>query len=107
MINSAFIPNGNTSLCKATTTATAAIQPSTGSVQGFTAFCASTALVLIATGVSTATAALPTTSAAASGIPLPPNIPMEFGAPPNFWVSVIASTAGGTGDVYITPGSRI
>lgn len=107
MINGAFIPNGPTSLCKATTTASEAIQPSTGSIQGFTAFCASTAITLLAVGVSTATAALPTTSAAAQGIPLPPNIPMEFRAAPNFWVSVITSTAGGTADVYITPGIGI
>jgi hypothetical protein len=101
----AFIPQGNTSLIKATTTASAAQQPSTGSVQGFRLYAASTALCLYAIGVSTATAALPTTGTAAAGIPLPGNTPIDVQAPPNGWISVITSTAGGTADVYVTPGT--
>lgn len=101
----AFIPQGNTSLIKATTTASAARQPSTGSVQGFQLYASTTALCLYAIGVSTATAALPTTGTAAAGIPFPGNTPIDVRAPPNFWVSVITSTAGGTADVYVTPGT--
>lgn len=107
MFNGAFTPQGVTSLVKATTTASAAIQPSTGAIQGFTAFSASTALALIAIGASTATAALPTTGTAATGIPLPPNTVVRFSAPPSFWVSAITSTAGGTADIYITPGQGL
>jgi hypothetical protein len=67
-------------------------------------FSASTALALIAFGVSTATAALPSTGTPATGIALQPNAYQNFQIPLNGYYSVITSTAGGTADIYITPG---
>lgn len=104
MFTGTFTPQGNTSLTKATTTASAAVQPSTAGVDAVSVFAASTALCLIAFGVSTATAALPTTSVPAAGIPFQGNTLMRFQVPNNAWYSVITSTAGGTADVYVTPG---
>jgi hypothetical protein len=99
---SAFRPEGNTVLIAATTTATAAQQISTGSHQGMSvAIQGSTQHVFVAFGVSTATAALPTT-AGASGSPVYPNTYRNFTVPPSAWVSVITSS--GTANVWCTPG---
>ena len=99
----AFQPQGLTSLIAATTTASAAIQVSTGAIQGCRVTVqGSTQHVFIAFGQSTATAVLPTTSTPAAGMPLLPTTDRAFTMPPGGWVSAI--TASGTANVYITPG---
>lgn len=103
----AFLPIGNTSLIKGTTTASAAQQPIVSGPSGCSVFSDSTSMMLIAFGVSTATATLPTTSTPAIGMPFQGNVLHKFQTPPGFWVSVIASTAGGTANVYVTPGIGI
>lgn len=99
----AFLPQGNTSLIAATTTASAAIQVSTGAIQGLKALIqGSTQHVFLAFGQTTATAVLPTTSTPAAGMPLQPGSDQTFSIPPGGWVSAI--TASGTANVYLTPG---
>lgn len=104
MFSDHFYPLGNTQLVKGTTTASAALQASTAGCDAVQIYPGSTALFLVAFGPSTATAALPTTGTPANGIPLQANVPKIFQIPLNGWFSVIASTAGGTADVYVTPG---
>lgn len=99
----AFLPQGDTSLIAATTTASAAIQVSTGAIQGMRVLLqGSTQHAFLAVGQSTATAALPTTSTPGAGMPFLPNAASPLTIPPGGWVSAI--TASGTVNVYLTPG---
>lgn len=62
--------------------------------------------VAITLGSSSAAATLPTTSAPATGLVLPPNSGRVFGLPPNpaqSYLSAISSS--GAGFVYATPGT--
>lgn len=104
MALNAFMPQGATSLIIATTTASAAIQVSTGAIQGMhVVLQGSTQHAFIATGQSTATAVLPTTAATPVGsMPFLPNQASPLTIPPGGWVSAITSS--GTVNVYITPG---
>jgi hypothetical protein len=97
-----YRPQGNTTLIAATTTASAAIQPSTGSIGGCRIVTVSTGPVYAAFGATTATAVLPTTSTPAEGMPIQANSVETFSLGPNFWASFI--TTGGTAQVYVTPG---
>ena len=99
----AFQPQGATSLIAATTTASAAVQVSTGAIQGVKVLThGSTQHVFLAFGPSTATAVLPTTATPANGMPLLPSSDGTFTIPPGGWVSAITSS--GTCNVYLTPG---
>jgi hypothetical protein len=101
----AFQAQGNTSLIPATTTATAAIQPSTGSIPGCMLTNLSTNAIWVAIGQSStmAVAALPTTSVPANGIPMLAGSAQTLGAPPNFWISAITGSTG-TSQLAVTPG---
>lgn len=99
----AFLGQGATSLIVATTTASAAYQISTGAIQGCKVLVqGSTQHVFMAFGQTTATAALPTTSTPARGMPMQPGSDQSFSIPPGGFVSFITSS--GTANVFITPG---
>jgi hypothetical protein len=99
----AFLPQGATALIAATTTASAAIQVSTGAIQGCKVVVqGSTQHVFLAFGQSTATAVLPTTGTPALGMPVQPGSDQTFTIPPGAWVSAITSS--GTANVFLTPG---
>lgn len=100
-----FTPQGNTTRISATAaSATAAIQPSTGYIQGLRCVNLSTNDAYLAFGVSTATAVAPTTAAGGNaGIPLLQRTERMFVTPPNVWVSAI--TTAGQADVAVTPGT--
>ncbi len=99
----AFQEQGLTSLIAATTTASAAVQVSTGAIQGCKVLVqGSTQHVFLAFGQTTATAVLPTTSTPADGMPVQPGSDNTFTIPPGGWVSAITSS--GTANVFITPG---
>lgn len=103
MALNAFQEQGNTSLIVATTTASAAIQVSTGAIQGCKVLIqGSTQHVFLAFGQTTATAVLPTTSTPARGMPLLPTSDQTLTIPPGGWVSAITSS--GTANVFLTPG---
>lgn len=90
----AFYPQGNTQLIAATTTASAAIQASTGSIPGIRV--RTSALVYMAVSLSSGVAAVaPTTSAAANGIWLTNAVHEKFNVPTNCWLSFITSAAAG------------
>ena len=101
-----FRPQGNTSLIAATTTASAAIQLTDGDIQGCKVLITgSTQHVFLAFGQTTATAALPTTSTPAFGMPVQPASDQTFAIPPGAWVSAITSS--GTANVWLSPGSGL
>ncbi|HQZ37128.1 MAG TPA: hypothetical protein PK020_22070 [Ilumatobacteraceae bacterium] len=98
----AFRPMGNTTLIASTAASATIAQPSTGHIQGCMLVNRSTNDAFIAIGVSTATAAIPTTSATAAGMCLPKNTERFIKTPPNFYISAI--TSAGQADIFITPG---
>ncbi len=100
-----FIPEGNTSLIGVTTTASTAAQISSGSVSGIRVANVGVVNVYLAIGDSTVTAVLPTTSAAAAGMPILPNSVETFDARPGCYLSAI--TTGGTAQLYATPGAGL
>ena len=101
----AFRKSGVTSSVAVTTTGSAAIQPSTGSAQCMmAAYFGSTAPCFIEIGTTAVIATVPTTSTPGS-MPLIANTQRVFTIPPNGYVSVVASSAGGT--FYMTPGDGI
>ncbi len=98
----AFYPQGNSQLIAATTTASAAIQPSTGNITGFRV--RTSALAYMAVSVSSAVVALaPTTGTPANGIWLTNAVAEKFNGGPNCWLSFITSAAAGA-LVNVTPG---
>lgn len=99
----AFYPGtGNTSVVQATTTATTAFQPSSGSHSGSRIACIGSVVAYIAVGSSDVTAVAPTTSTPSNGIPLLPNSAETFSLKPNYYLSAI--TTSGTALIYMTPG---
>lgn len=103
MALNAFLPQGLTSLVVATTTASTAYQFASGAIQGCKILIqGSTQHVFTAFGQTSATAALPTTSTPANGMPLQPGSDQTFSNPPGCFVSFITSS--GTANVFITPG---
>ena len=102
----AFQPQGNTILIAGTTTASVAVQPSTGSIIGCRISNIATGVTYIAVSPSSGiSAVIPTTSTPANGFPLLPNSAETFNVAPNFWLSAI--TSAGTAQIFATPGFGI
>lgn len=97
-----FKPQGNTALIAPTTTASAAIQPSTASIATFRLNNTSTNPVWVAYGSSTIVATLPTTTTAANAFPMAAGGIETFDFTPNCYVSAITTV--GTGQLALTPG---
>lgn len=104
MANYTFRPMGNTSLIAGTTTASAAIQPSTGNIGGCALTNLSTNDVWVAFGSSSVVAVLPTTATPGNAFPVTGGLHnvIPVLAPPNFWISAL--TSAGTAVLAITPG---
>jgi hypothetical protein len=98
----AFLPQGNSQLISATTTPSAAIQASTGGIQGVRIRSSAVAFVSISK-TSSDTVSIPTTSTPANGIPLIATVFEKFSVPPNAWLSFMTSGASGA-LIYVTPG---
>lgn len=96
-----FLPQGNSQLISATTTASVGLQISSGNIQGVRI--RTSALAYVAFGSSTVTALAPTTSTPANGIWLNSAAVEKFTVPPNCYVSFITSAAAGA-LCTITPG---
>jgi hypothetical protein len=100
-----FRKNGPTSVVAISTAASAAIQPSTGNIQGLLATWVGSLPCYIeyssTIGSSNIAATVPTTSTPGS-MPILPNTAPSFTVPPNCWISAISSA--GTGLLYLTEG---
>lgn len=100
----AFMPQGNSQLCSATTTPSTGFQV-TGNIT--TVRIRTSALAFVAISVSSGvTCAIPSTSAAANGIPLNSASQEKFTVPPNAYLSFMTSAVAGA-LIYITPGAGI
>lgn len=97
-----FQPQGATSMIALTTAASAAIQPSTGSIQGVKIANLSTNDAYVTFGVTTATAVYPTTTTAGLGQPILQRSVETFVFPPNGWLSALTSS--GAALLAVTPG---
>jgi hypothetical protein len=99
-----FLTQGNTLIVASTAAAaTAAVQPSTGSIQGMRIVNLSTNDAYVAFGTSTATASVPTTASPSTGHqPILQRSERTFNTPPNVWVSAI--TTAGQANLAFTPG---
>lgn len=97
-----FQPMGLTSMIAPTTAASAAIQPSTGSIQGIKIANLSTNDAYVAFGTSSVAAVYPTTSNPGLGMAILQRSDQSFVFPPNGWISALSSA--GTALLAVTPG---
>lgn len=100
-----FIPEGVTSLINASSSPSAGVQISTGNVAGVRFMNTGVVPIYIAMGSSGVSATQPTTSAAATGIPLMAGSIETFDVRPGFWLSAV--TSAGNALLYATPGSGL
>ena len=107
-MNDTFQPMGNSLLITVSTVASAPIQLSTGNVYGFRVVNSSTSDIYIAVGVSTATAAYPSTAGAASiYISGSYRGPEYFKCSGRAYLSAISTVASVTGTLNVTPGMKL
>jgi hypothetical protein len=99
-----FRPTGNATLVTGSTTATGAVQISSGSVQGAMFVNSGAADAFVTVGSSTVAATMPTSGAASNGFLLLGRSYKTVGVGPNLYYSVIAATAAGAPVVTVTPG---
>lgn len=100
-----FMPEGATSLIAVTSTPSTAAQISSGNVAGVLITNLGSVVAYIAMGSSTVSAALPSTSAPATGSPVLPNSAATYEVRPGFYLSAV--TSAGTAALYATPGSGL
>ena len=105
----AFRPSGATILIVGTSVASLPVSPSSdGSMESMRLVNISTDYAWVAIGKTTATAALPTTSAAAAGFPIPPRgnngCVVVISTPPGAYVSAMTTAASITCTLALTAG---
>jgi hypothetical protein len=101
----AFVPSTQTLLITGTSVASAPLSPSSGGgFQAMQIVNLSTDTAWTAIGKTTATAALPTTSAASGSFPILPRTRVVLSTPPGAFVSCMTSAAAITCTLALTPG---
>lgn len=101
----AFRPVGNTILIVGTSVASLPISPSSdGAMECMRLVNISTDTAWVAIGKTTATAALPSTSAAASAFPILPRSEKTLSTPPGAFVSCMTTAASITCTLALTAG---